>query len=427
MSCKVEIDSLEWEIRQKINDELKIKLETNKYNKNAPSKYIFPYEIVGDYINLPFSYAYKELRLTRPTRNMFPVMNQRFIGELRPEQIIVHREAIDLLSRNGGVVISCFPGFGKTIGSISLACTVKFKTLVIVNKIVLMKQWEESINKFCPTAKVQLLKPKTDVQEDADFYVVNAINVEKMDRQLFSSVGTLICDEIHQLLAETLSRSLLHINPRYVIGLSATPKRYDGLDVLFDLYFGKHKIVRTLVRKHTVYRVNTDLTPPIELAKNGKVNWGSILDSQANDVDRNELIIKIAQYFSDRTFLILTKRLSQGAYLVDRFTELGENVTSLLGSQQEFDINSRILIGTNSKVGTGFDHPRLDALILACDLEQYFIQFLGRCMRTQEVEPIIFDFVDDNKILENHFRTRRSVYLEHGGKIKIFDRSILPV
>jgi hypothetical protein len=222
------------------------------------------------------------------------------------------------------------------------------------------------------------------------------------------------------IMAETLSKSLYYIKPRYLIGLSATPYRPDGLDSLLDLYFGEDKITRKLFKPHIAYKVTTNFKPTVELTQNGKVNWNVILDSQAMDRDRNELIIKIVQYFRDRTFLILTKRVAQGEYLVDRLTEVGEDVSSLIGSQQTLELSSRVLVGTNSKIGVGFDHPNLNSMILACDLEEYFIQYLGRCMRTEEVEPIIFDLVDKNSILEKHFSTRRAVYLEHGGTVKNF-------
>ena len=111
----------------------------------------------------------------------------------------------------------------------------------------------------------------------------------------------------------------------------------------------------------------------------------------------------------------------QGNYLVDKLKERGENVTSLIGTKQEFEESARILVGTSSKVGVGFDHPKLDTLLLAADLEEYFIQYLGRVFRRKDVEPVIFDLVDNNGILKKHFLTRRGIYLEHGGIVKNFD------
>jgi superfamily II DNA or RNA helicase len=308
----------------------------------------------------------------------------------------------------------------NTCCSIKLACDVGFQTLVIVNKLVLMKQWDEGIMRFCPDAVVQKLTTKSK-KSNADFYVINAQNVEKMGTDFFSNIGTVIIDESHLIMAETLSKSMQYVFPRYLIGLTATPYRVDGLNKLLDLYFGSYKIVRNLWREHTAYKVTTGFKPTIEKAANGRVNWGIVLDSQANDHDRNELIIKLLKYFSDRNFLVLTKRISQGEYLLSRLEEEGEDVTSLLGNNQEFELSSRILIGTSSKVGVGFDHPRLDALLLAADLEQYFIQYLGRVFRTKDVEPIIVDLVDDYSLLNKHFATRQKVYQEHGGTVRNFD------
>lgn len=420
MSIKTNIDELAWETRQKINTDLQIEI-VSKYGKGQ-SKYIFPYEIVGDDIKLPFAYAARVLKLKRQDRTAFPEINVKFEGESRQEQKILLKEATKLLSEKGSVIISAFCGFGKTHCAIKLASSIRLKTLVIVNKIILMKQWEESILKFCPTAIVQRLTTKS-VKKDCDFYIINAQNVEKMGKNFFSDIGSVIIDEAHLIMAETLSKSLQYVYPRYLIGLTATPYRPDGLNILLELYFGKYKIIRKLWRKHTAYKITTGFKPTIELAVNGRVNWGVILDSQANDIERNEIIIRLIQHFSDRTFLVLVKRVAQGEHLEKRLLEESEDVTSLLGSNQEYKETARILIGTSSKIGVGFDHPKLDALLLAADVEEYFVQYLGRVFRTKDVEPIILDLVDNYSILTKHFQTRRQVYQEHGGTVKNFELS----
>jgi hypothetical protein len=194
----------------------------------------------------------------------------------------------------------------------------------------------------------------------------------------------------------------------------------DGLNALMDMYLGTYKIIRKLFRKHTVYRVETGFKPEVKLNKMGKVDWGSVLESQCGNKERNELVIKIIKRFPDRVFIVLCKRVAQAEYLEGRLREEGEDVTSLIGKNQEYEQKSRILIGTVGKTGVGFDHPRLNALILASDVEQYFIQYLGRVFRTQEGEPLIFDLVDEFPLLVKHFKTRMAVYLEHGGVVKKF-------
>ena len=416
MSIQIPIDNLSDEQKGKIDNDLCITLKSS-YGMFENTRHIYPYEIVNNQVTIPFAFGTQVLGVKRPTRNSESIMNVNFTGELREEQKIVQDEAIQILNKHGSIIIGLHVGFGKTILSIKLACMIKLKTLVVVNKLVLIKQWEESIKTFCPLAKIQKLTTKSSFDESADFFIMNAINIPKMGRTFFSLCKTLIIDESHCILAEKLSNLMLYVQPRYLIGLSATPERYDGLNILFDLYFGKFKIVRVLHHKHTVYRVDTGFKPKVELSINGKVNWNIVLDSQSKDLKRNELIISIVKKHSDRVFLILVKRIEQGNFLLKRLKEENEHVDSLLGTQQEFDKTCRVLIGTSCKVGVGFDFDRLNALILACDIEAYFIQFLGRVSRKKDNHPLIFDLVDTNPILEKHFKTRRMVYQKHGGII----------
>ena len=427
MSIAYNTKDIKPEISEKIHKDLEIKLESkfggsSRFNSN-PVRYIYPYQVLNEIIILPFAYTSSVLKLDRRGTNEFDKMNVTFEKDLRPEQKIVKKEAIKHLNNTGSVLLSMYCGFGKSATSMKIACSIGLKTLIIVNKLVLIKQWEEGIKNFCPSAVIQKLSTKSKFNNEADFYIINAQNIEKLGNEFFDSIGTVIVDEAHMIMAETLSRSMQYLYPRYLIGLTATPYRPDGLNVLLDIYFGKNKIIRTLSREHIVYKIDTGFTPEVELTVNNRVNWGAILDSQAKDEDRNDIILTLIQHFSDRNILVLVKRISQGNYLVKKLQKEGESVTSLLGNNQEFDKNARILIGTSNKIGVGFDHPRLDTLLLAADIEEYFIQYLGRVFRTKDVEPIILDLVDDNSILEKHWKTRKKVYEKHSGKIKNLELS----
>lgn len=418
MSRKVSISSLTDKELKKLSKELQVAQEPSKYSFNQSPIYTCLFDAEGDDLYVPFAY---DQSYPRPERKEYPVQHVHFAGTLRENQKEVKTEAVELLNETGSVIIAAACGFGKTSTSIYIASKLKMKTLIICNRIVLINQWKESINKFCPTATVQILSP-TSKAEDTDFYIINATNVSKHPRQFYKEIGVLIVDEAHLIMAEKLSHCMRYILPRYVIGLSATPYRVDGLNVLFDMYFGTRKIERKLFRKHTVYKVATKFVPNVKLNKMGKVDWSSILESQCNNKERNEFIIKLVKHFSDRVFLILCKRVEQAKYLVKRFEEEKEDVTSLIGSNQTYELESRILVGTVQKAGTGFDHPRLNAMILASDVEQYFIQYLGRVFRREDTEPIIFDLVDDYSLLFKHFRTRKNIYIEHGGIVKDFSK-----
>ena len=97
--------------------------------------------------------------------------------------------------------------------------------------------------------------------------------------------------------------------------------------------------------------------------------------------------------------------------------KMDEKVTTLYGNHHVFDKEARVLIATISKAGVGFSHDVLDTMILASDVEEYYIQYIGRITRRPETRPMIFDIIDKNSILKQHFRTRRKVYEEIGGEI----------
>lgn len=427
MSLKIKLGDLEDTERALIVKKLKFEKKRTNYNKFQTLPTIRPYLIETsqqdeiDYIYLPLYWSQKYFkRFKRPDRNLFPKMKTSFKGKLRPLQVEVQKEAISLLNKKGTAIISLYTGGGKTITSIYLAAKIKLPTLIIVHRLILIKQWKESILKVCPTSTIQVLTAKSELNVNADFYIMNAINVSKKVMGFFWTVGTLIADEVHVMATEKMAQAFYYVQPRYCIGLSATPYRSDGMDSLLHSYFGEKKVFRKLYREHIVFKVKTEFEPSFSLGVNGKLDWNSVIQSQTCSDERNELIVKIVKFFKDRNFLILSKRVNQVNYLHRRLQEEGEDVTSLVGVKKFFNYESRILIATSQKAGVGFDHPKLDTLLIASDLEEYFIQYLGRVFRTEDGIPFIFDLVDNFKVLLNHYYTRRRVYIDHGGKVVNF-------
>jgi superfamily II DNA or RNA helicase len=273
MSRKISLNNLSEEQRDTISKELQIKIEASEYMFNGQAKYIYPYDLDDDNLYVPFAYSRE---YDRPDRKDLTPLNVKFVGNLRDYQKDVSTEAINHLNKYGSSVIASFPGFGKTFIGIYLATKLKLKTIILVHRIVLVNQWKDSIKRFCPDAIVQYIETKTKIKP-ADFYIMNAENVGKKGRDIFKDVGVLIVDELHVIMAEMLSQSLQFLSPRYVLGLSATPYRTDGLDPLINLYFGKKRIVRKLYRDHKVYQVNTGFSPIMEMSKNGRVNWKQLV------------------------------------------------------------------------------------------------------------------------------------------------------
>ena len=422
MSIKIELSSLTNEVASKIDKDLTIDVMATPKKKKSfghqSQKFVEIFDRDDVYGYIPYAYA-KSQKLAY-VKGDYKKINVPFTGVLREHQKEVKSEAIKLLNTHGTTIISCYPGFGKTLTGIYLASKIGLQTLIVINLLVLKDQWIESIKKFCPTATVSFLDPSNKKPDfTSDFLIVNAINVCKFGREALSTVGMVIVDEVHLIMSEVLSQSLFYVHPRYLLGLSATPYRQDGMDILLTLFFTEHRIIRNMFRKHTVYRITSGITPEVEYDRTGKVNWNSIIDSLSNNEERNNKIVETICKYNTRNFLVLCKRISQAKYIYDKLASVGESVSLYVEKSTTFDKDARILVGTIKKLGVGFDHQKLDTLFAAVDLESYFIQYLGRIFRTPDgVEPMVFDILDDNSILKRHYKTREKVYKETGGTIK---------
>lgn len=428
MSLKVLLDDLDEKKRKLIYRKLIVKEKTDPRSMFRSRKEIAPYHIEEPNIYLPFQWAYshdfyKQYRRTREHYDMFDRCIQ-FKGQLRDEQRTIQTEALGYLNKQGSVLIACHPGFGKTITTLSIAAKVGLKTLILVNRVVLIGQWTTSIENFVEGARTQVLTATNEMDMDANFYIMNAINTGKRPIQEYDKIGLLVVDECHLMITTVFVKALGYICPRYLIGLSATPFRPDGLDVLLDIYFGNDRIVRELFRRHFVYRVETGIKIEGEKDEKGALIWNSVLQQQMTNPYRNAFIKDVCIFFKTRNILILCKRVQQVAELYGLLHKLTPTAT-LKGNENEFDEECRVLIATVAKVGVGFSFDKLDMLVLACDVKEYYLQFVGRVFRKPDVVPIVIDIVDKHPVLYRHFKSRLGVYQDCGGTIHDF-RSSFP-
>lgn len=409
--------------RRKIDKTLRVREKADPRALWKQVKEVAAYRQEGDrHMAFPFAWSLENplFRSCRKKRDAYDPISGKFEGNLRPEQKQIQSEALSFLNQQGSVLIAVYPGGGKTITSLSICSRIGLKTLVLVNRVVLMNQWEESVSRFfSKDTKVQIVEAQDPLDPDADIYIMNAINVPKREARFYDKIGTLVVDECHLMITQVFIQALSYVFPRYLIGLSATPYRPDGLDVLLDLYFGKERISRPLFRRHNVFCIETGLRIDGQTNEKGKLSWNSILQEQMEHNGRNELISRLVEKFNDRNILVLCKRVQhiQTLYeLISSYT----TATTLKGNEVSFDKDARVLIASIQKVGTGFSHEKLDMLILACDTEEYFLQYLGRVFRRPDVVPIVLDIVDKNPILRRHWRTRKSIYEDAGGSIFSF-------
>ena len=128
----------------------------------------------------------------------------------------------------------------ENCSSKNLVRRLQKKAVVVVHKDFLMTQWRDRIKQFLPEARIGKIQQNTVDIENKDIVLamVQSLSMKEYDDETFDSFGLAIFDECHHLGAEVFHRSMSKVASKYMLGLSATPKRKDGLTKVFEWYIG---------------------------------------------------------------------------------------------------------------------------------------------------------------------------------------------
>ena len=216
--------------------------------------------------------------------------------ELREYQ----QEAIDnlrMMRENGETIALLYhaTGVGKTVTAATDAKSVGGRTLFLVNALRLVSQAEKTFNDIWPEAS---LGKYTGTSKDRDAHVIFA-TVQTMSKHLLDflpdAFDYIVVDECHHAAAETYKKIFSYFTPKFILGLTATPERSDGEDMLALFKNVAHKMdLETAVKKGILapircIRVKTD----IDLTE-GRINGikynSQDLESKLFIPERNQLI-----------------------------------------------------------------------------------------------------------------------------------------
>src|SRR3990167_4122399 len=141
--------------------------------------------------------------------------------------------------QNGAML--CLPcGFGKTVVAIQVAARLGRKTLIIVHTTGLLKQWEMRLREFWPGVRIGIIQgqpkvykrktvPQSWMDTDVCVGMLPSLSQVVYSPDMYSTFGTIVVAECHHIAATTFARALPKFHARYVLVLSATPERDDGL------------------------------------------------------------------------------------------------------------------------------------------------------------------------------------------------------
>ncbi len=303
-----------------------------------------------------------------------------------------------------------------TLGNCLIA-NIGLRAAIICHSDIIKKQWRDDLINIC-NAKVQIVKGNKPLDPSVDVYIFGVLKASNMKRKDLLDIGTLIMDEVHMATVTAFTKSLLNFQPKYLIGLSATPDRKDGMDKLLNIYFGKKKdfIIRHETKKFTIYKYKTKYKPAVGyIHVQGKLvlDWNKVVNSLEGNEERWEEICNIVKKHPKEKIIILSLRVIQAKGLYDLLLKKGESVELFIGNKRDWDKSKRILITTLKKGGTGLNDPSLTMLILASSTKDVR-QFEGRIRTT---DNIIYDMVDNFGTLEKHWKNRYEWYVKKGGTV----------
>jgi len=347
-----------------------------------------------------------------------------FVGSIRPEQI----GAVDafLAAKCGLLELPC--GFGKTIVALHLIHRIGKKTLVIVHKEFLLEQWMERIREFLPTATIGRIQGDTmDVDKDIVIGMLQSISMKTYPKEIFEGFGFTIIDETHHIAAEVFSNALFHIVTPYMLGLSATMERKDGLTKVFKLFLGEvvysAKRERTTVYIHKIMYTTPDTTfNEVILNFRGETNYTSMIKKVSEYNDRKdrilEIIGKLLTMPSTGQIMVLahTKALLSYLYSGIEHRNLG-TVGYYVGGMKQTALKEtetkKIVLATYAMAEEALDIKTLTTLILATPKTDV-TQAVGRILRVKHERPTVIDIVDPHPTFQNQWAKRRAFYNKQG-------------
>ena len=335
----------------------------------------------------------------------------------------------------------------NTVLALNLAAQVGLKTIVIVHKEFLMNQWIERIEQFLPDARVGKIQGSTIQKDGRDIVLamLQSVSMIDYDKDVFTGFGMAIFDECHHLGAEVFSKSLMKINSPYTLGLSATPKRTDGLTKVFHWYLGptvylikKREDKNVMVHLYRYYSEHNAYSNEV-LNFMGKLNMAQMINNITAFTPRIMLVFDcIKKHLAEgRKILVLSDRKNHLAAIKETFEnhafshedEFPYTVGYYLGGMKQAELEKtekdNVILGTFAMASEGFDcREPLDTIILASP-KTSIEQAVGRILRQEEKDrkfiPLVIDIVDCFSTFERQALKRIKFYKANEYKIHVFN------
>tara|TARA_B100000035_G_C21021548_1_gene564263 strand:+ start:898 stop:2328 length:1431 start_codon:yes stop_codon:yes gene_type:complete len=353
-------------------------------------------------------------------------INVEFKGQMRDYQLDIVNKYMKAIGNQGGSIINLKTGGGKTVLALYIISLLKKKTVVLCHKSFLCDQWIERILEFLPNVKITKVQgTKSDWSGDIVIAMIQTVLNREIPDNITNELGFLVADECHHLAAQQFSKSLLKLNPRYHLGLSATVKRADNLSRIFEYYLGDISYRSKVDKKTNVevrlmeYKCDDIRYCKEEVLWNGKLCRPRIINNICAWKPRTEFIMDIVYkcYDMGRKILVLSDRREHCLEMVrlanDKYKSdiAGAYIGSMKINELDESNKKMIICATYQAASEGYDNKELDTLVMSSPIGN-IEQTVGRILRQEnKFHPLIYEIIDDNiPCLKKNCTTHMKLY-----------------
>ena len=362
-----------------------------------------------------------------------------FDGTLRDYQKPIAQHVLkcltDRASHSG--LLQADPGAGKTCLICNIISELKVPSLVVVHNTKLLQQWVHEIKRWLPRCIVDIYKGKKRPPLHAHVCIASLQTVmrrsfKEPDLERYKAV---FVDETHHITARCFSQALSAVQPRYILGCTATLQRTDRLDGWIEILCGP--LLYQLRREvdADVWRVNyvhTEWLDPIQRWTKEK-DYVQAMTNLCNLRHRTRVIAKVVKKLvqEGRQLICIASRQKLCTDVYHLLTGAGISAGIITGGLTSKDaISQQCLIGTHGMLGEGFNDSKRNTVVLMTPYKgiervsekvsqskrrggSQLIQIVGRGLRAKtQHRPLVVDLVDVNTMFERMYSGRNMYYTQ---------------
>lgn len=269
---------------------------------------------------------------------------------------------------------------------------------------------------------------RTKIQDEkADEKVVDPQRYKDI-RQMMSDAKVHIFDECHVSACGTIQEITDNIKPEHIYGMSASPWRDDGADILIEAALGKPIVdfsASYLIKRGYLVKPIIKFLPVPPYGAPLARNYNTIYKHYIveNEV-RNALVSSAAVRLVEQGYqtLVLYNSIQHGELLHE---EIAQKIPCvLLSGKDDSKTRKRAKEGLENKTlnciiaskifDIGIDLPSLSGLVVAGSGKSSVraLQRIGRVIRKYPGKKIaaVVDFYDQADFVEKHSRARKKIY-----------------